>query len=82
MSANPESLPRPVTPIGLVPSRYVTIELAELCTGYTMSAMNKKIDKGVWLEGEVWKRAPDGRRLVDLRGYERWVEQGRPGDVE
>lgn len=82
MSANPDSLPSSVAPIGLAPARYVTLKHAELLTGYGVKAMEHKIASGVWLEGKVWRRAPDGRRLVDMRGYEDWVEQGRPGDVE
>jgi hypothetical protein len=66
--------------VGLVPPRYVRLEVAELLTGYTVSAMNHKIADGVWLEGKVWRQAPDGRRLLDLRGFEEWVEQGRPGE--
>jgi len=57
---------------------YVTIEKAAEITGYTKRAIEAKIERGVWLEGDVWVHAPDGRRLISLRGYERWVERGRP----
>jgi hypothetical protein len=50
------------------------IRLAELITGYTVKAMQRKIERGDWQEDKVWKRAPDGRILIDLVGYERWVE--------
>ena len=66
--------------VGLVPPRYVQLHVAELLTGYTEKAINGKIDNGIWVEGKVWRRAPDGRRLIDLRGYEIWVEGGRPGE--
>ena len=56
------------------PSRFVTIPLAKALTGYTVSAIETKIARGVWVEGREWRRAPDGRVLIDLRGYERWVE--------
>ena len=82
MSTTPNRLPRLADRIAIATSRYVTIELAELKTGYTMDAINRKIDGGVWLEGKEWKRAPDGRRLVDMIGYEAWVERGRPNDDE
>lgn len=55
---------------------YVTIELAASLTGYTQLAIEKKIEKGVWVEGREWKKAPDGRRLISLEGYKRWVERG------
>lgn len=72
-------LPR-LAGVGLVPPRYVLLEVAELLIGYTVKAMHHKINDGVWLENKVWRKAPDGRRLVDLRGFEEWVEAGRPGD--
>jgi hypothetical protein len=58
----------------MLPVDLVTIgKLAELC-GYTEDAVRSKIDKGVWLQGKVWLRAPDGRILVSLRGYQAWAE--------
>lgn len=67
-------------PIGVCPVRYVLPRLAALVTGYTEDAIEKKMDRGVWRVGKEYVKAPDGRRLVDLEGYERWVESGRPGD--
>lgn len=61
----------------LAPRRYVTAEVASAVTGYTPKAMERKRQDGVWLEGREWVRAPDGRILYDLEGYERWVEQGQ-----
>lgn len=65
---------------GLVPPRYVLIPVASLVTGLTEKAINSKIDAGVFVEGEVWKRGPDGKRYFDFRGYESWVEGGRKGE--
>jgi hypothetical protein len=65
-------------PIAVTASRYVTIPLATALTGYTTYAIETKIARGVWLEGREWRRAPDGRVLIDLQGYERWVE-GKTG---
>jgi len=56
------------------PSRYVLLPLATQITGYTVKAMERKIERGDWIEGKVWKRAPDGRVLIDMEGYARWVE--------
>lgn len=61
--------------VRVLPSRFVTIELAETVTGLTASAIRTKIGKGFWLEGRQYVRR-DGRVFIDLRGYERWVEQG------
>ena len=54
--------------------RYVTIEKASDLTGYTPDAIRSKIKRGDWIEGAVWHHAPDGRVLIDLQGYEKWVE--------
>ena len=61
-------------PFVLAPARYVLLPLANLITGYSVKAMERKIERGDWVEGKVWRRAPDGRILVDLMGYQKWVE--------
>jgi len=58
----------------VAPARYVLLRLATQVTGYSVKAMERKIERGDWQEGKVWKRAPDGRICIDLQGYERWVE--------
>ena len=54
--------------------RFVTIEKMAELTGYTHKAIEKKIDNGIWKHGNEWRKAPDGRRLVDVEGYNTWVE--------
>jgi hypothetical protein len=68
------SQPSMPPPAALVPTRYVLLPIAALVTGYTVKAMERKIERGDWIEGKVWRRAPDGRILVDLVGYQKWVE--------
>jgi hypothetical protein len=63
--------------VTVTPARYVTIELASTLTGYTKRAIEAKIARGDWMENDVWVRAADARILIDLRGYERWVERQR-----
>lgn len=53
--------------------RRVTIEKFAELSGYTPDAVRSKIKRGDWLEGSVWKKAPDGRILIDLEGFERWA---------
>lgn len=55
-------------------SCYVLLPLANALTGYTVKAMQRKIERGDWPEGRVWKRAPDGHIMIDLVGYQKWVE--------
>lgn len=54
--------------------RYVLLQAFEELTGYTVKSVERKIETGAWREGREYRRAPDGRILVDLEGYERWVE--------
>src|SRR5208283_2363379 len=61
-------------PIVVATARYVLLPLANLLTGYSVKAMERKIERGDWQEGKVWRRAPDGRIVIDVLGYQRWVE--------
>lgn len=63
-------------PLTLVvaPVRYVTIEKFEALSGYTEKAVRAKITRGIWLQDRVFRKAPDGRILIDLDGYARWAE--------
>ena len=54
--------------------RYVQISKFCELTGYTERAVETKIHRGVWVEGRQYRRAPDGRLLIDMEGYEKWVE--------
>jgi hypothetical protein len=55
-------------------ARYVRLPLAHLLTGYTVKAIQRKIERGDWPEVKVWRHAPDGHLMVDMMGYGRWVE--------
>jgi len=70
-------LSRAASPANLRPVRFVTLKQFEALTGYTVDAINSKIKRGDWLEGAVFYKAPDGRNLIDLEGYEEWVVQGK-----
>lgn len=56
---------------------YVVLKQASALTGYSVKAMERKIERGQWVEGKEWVKAPDGRRLLSLKGFKAWVEQGR-----
>jgi hypothetical protein len=64
-------------PVVVGTARYVLLPLANLLTGYSVKAMERKIERGDWQEGKVWRRAPDGRILIDVLGFQRWVEGPR-----
>ncbi|WP_425929753.1 excisionase [Pseudomonas sp. NyZ201] len=56
--------------------RYMTVRKFASESGYTEDAIRSKIRDGVWRLGEIWVKAPDGRTLIDMDGYEAWVEAG------
>ena len=60
--------------IAITSARHVTVALAAALHGYTVEAIETKIARGVWTEGREYRRAPDGRILVDMPGVERRVE--------
>ena len=57
--------------------KWITIRKFSGESGYSEEAVRSKIKRGDWLEGCVWRKAPDGRVLINVRGYERWVS----GDI-
>lgn len=59
------------------PAPYVTVDLAATMTGFTEKAIRRKIQEGVWLEGREYRKSPDGRILISIKGYTSWVEQGQ-----
>jgi hypothetical protein len=60
---------------------YLTIKKFCAESGYTEDACYSKMSSGVWLEGEVWIKAPDGRIHIRLKGYYAWLEQQSPVSV-
>jgi hypothetical protein len=61
-------------PILMTPAPFVTLVLFASLSGYSVKAMRRKMEEGVWLLGREVVKAPDGRVLVSLQGYARWVE--------
>lgn len=53
---------------------WITIRKFALETGYTEKAVRKKIERGDWLRGQVWTKAPDGRILLSIEGFNQWAE--------
>lgn len=56
-----------------MPVRYLTISKFALESGYTENAIRTKIRDGVWREGAEWVKAPDGRVLIDVEGFNAWA---------
>jgi hypothetical protein len=58
--------------------KYFTIKKFAELSGYSEEAIRAKIREGVWMEGRVFRKAPDGRILISAEGFETWVVN-RPG---
>ena len=54
--------------------KWVTIKKAAELSGYAAKAIERKREQGVWIEGDIWIKAPDGRILISTEGIERWAE--------
>jgi hypothetical protein len=52
---------------------WVTRERLSELTRYSIAGIDRKRQSGVWLEGEIWKRAPDNRILYSIKGYNEWA---------
>jgi hypothetical protein len=55
-------------------SQWVLIKRFAEITGYSENAVRHKVKGGAWVEGRIWRKAPDGRIFLNLDEFERWVE--------
>ena len=63
-----------VTPQAFVQSaRFVTIKLCAVMTGLSPAAIEKRIERGHWIENKEGRRGRDGRIWIDTQGIEAWV---------
>ena len=55
--------------------RYVQLRKFAEMAGYTEATIRGKIQRGEWRQGHEYRRAPDGGLLIDLEGYDTWVQR-------
>ena len=41
--------------------------------GYTVNAVRAKIKNGIWREGNLWRKGPDNRIVIDVNAVNRWM---------
>ncbi len=58
----------------VAPAPYYLLVNADKITGLSVGAMRKKIERGQWLEGKQYIKAPDGNLYLSVKGYTSWVE--------
>lgn len=63
------------TKVVLTSARYVTVAHYATMSGKSEGAIRKYIERGIWLEGQQWKKDKLGCVWIDTRGVERWVEE-------
>lgn len=56
------------------PNRWMLIKRFAEVTDYSENAVRHKIKGGIWVEGRIWRKAPDGRIFVNMDEFERWLE--------
>ena len=76
-SLNPSRTGTPMERNMSNPSRWVLINRLAEITGYSEDAVRHKVKNGTWMQGRIWRKAPDGRIFVNVDEFERWVESGR-----
>ena len=54
--------------------RLISLRQTAELTGYTVKALNQKIDKGQLPERIVWTKCPSRRRWINIRNLMLWFE--------
>lgn len=54
--------------------KWVTVKKLSEISGYTVKAIQNKVDRGIWRRGIHMTIAPDGRRLFNIASIEKWIE--------
>jgi hypothetical protein len=65
--------PPPAAPPARV-MNWVRIKKAAEYSGYTEKAIRRKMQDGVWLQGILWTKAPDGCIFINLEAVETWIK--------
>lgn len=58
----------------LSPNYWVTLNKANDIFGYSPEALRGKINRGQLAQGDHWRKAPDGRLLIHVERFNRWLE--------
>lgn len=62
--------------VAVVAARFVLLHLAAAMIGTTKKTLERKIERGVWVEGKHYRKR-DGGIYLDMEAYNRWVEDGK-----
>lgn len=55
-----------------IPLAWVTIQVYAASSGYSVGALRQKIQRGQFIEGKHFRKAPDGRVLMNVEACQNW----------
>lgn len=53
---------------------YMTTKKLSETIGYSPEAIRNKTKKGVWIKNVHYKKAPDGRLMMNYEAIKKWIE--------
>jgi len=56
--------------------KWVRAKIIVSVYGYTEDAIAKKRQQGIWLENQIWRKAPDNTIMYSPAAIDYWVENG------
>jgi hypothetical protein len=54
---------------------WVTLQVTADTTGYSVAALRGKIRREQLIKGTHWRRAPDGRIIINASNFNDWLKQ-------
>ncbi len=63
---------RPQSALDPIPLKWVTLQLYSASSGYSVGALRQKIRRGHFAEGLHFRKAPDGRVLINVEACQNW----------
>ena len=63
---------RPPSAVSPIPLKWVTLQLYSASSGYSVGALRQKIRRGHFAEGLHFRKAPDGRVLINVEACQNW----------
>lgn len=55
-----------------VPLAWVTLQTYAVSSGYSVGALRQKMRRGQFIEGKHFRKAPDGRVLMNIEACQNW----------
>lgn len=56
----------------VIPLAWVTLQMYAASSGYSVGALRQKMRRGQFIEGKHFRKAPDGRVLLNIGACQSW----------